>query len=481
MAELRKRAGVYGRQSHGKQVSVEDQLREGQAVCDREGWDAVRFTDRVSASRFGTRERGGWAELIADVDAGSLDVVVLWDSSRGDRTPTTWTAFLESCRQHEVEIYVIRDRHLYRLDVPRDWKTLHDSGTDAAYESEIRSVDVKRGVAGAVLAGKAHGPAPWAFTRIYDRHDRRIFTQVPNDDAPVARAIIERIARQHPIVHLVAELNEAEVPAPGGGEWTRNGLRNVATNPAYAGLRSHNGKLYPGNWKGVVPEATWRDAQAVLADPSRKTTRPGRYRWLLSYLATSPCTGHLNGRPAREPRKRSYYRCVVDGCTTAGVVELDAYIERLVLARLARPDVRDALTPDDDAASAARAEVARVRAELDDLATQLELGPDRGGISASLAARAEPGISARLARAEQQMVTTARNGAVLALLGEGEVTEAILRPRWGLLGVASRRAVISAVISEIVVRPAVAQVPRGSSEEDRLRLVAERTAVSWRQ
>ena len=82
--------------------------------------------------------------------------------------------------------------------------------------------------------------------------------------------------------------------------------------------------------------------------------------------------------------------------------DLDTWAEKRVLALLSRPEMVRRVMPepvDKKAMRAARDEVARVRAEHDDLAKQVA----DGSLSARLAATAEPGILARLALAEKQV------------------------------------------------------------------------------
>lgn len=469
MIHERKRAANYARQSHGKQVSIEDQTREGRAVCDANGWDATDYSDKVSASRFGTQERGGWSDLVTDVTAGKLDVVILWDATRGDRTPSTWAFFLERCRKHNVQIHAVRDRHTYSLDSPRDWKTLHDAGVDAGYESEVRSSDVRRGVAGAALKGKAHGRAAWGYRRVYDEHDRKVFTQVPDENAPVVKEIIERIARRDPIVHICDDLDARGIAAPGGGKWHRNSLRQVAQRPTYAGLRGHNGSTTQGDWEPIVDEATWREAQAVLDDPKRKTTQPGRFKWLLSYVARcAVCDAYMQGTNGHKGRKDTYH--CAKGCAAIGVWEADIYIKELVCARLAREDAREVFAADDEASALARLKVSAVNKELDDLTEQLAAG----AISAMLAGQAEQGIRRRLAEAERELQRHTRHGALMALLDVEDVREA-----WDALAVAGKRSVLDVLFERIEVGPAEERLTRWSKPEDRVRLASERTSVTW--
>ena len=483
---------VYGRQSHGKEASVEDQISAGQARCADLGRPVLRTAqDAVSASRFGTaagKKREDWPQLVADVAAGGVGLVWLWDASRGDRTPQSWHQFLDACRDQRVEVYSERDEYSYRPWVPRDWKTLADSGNDAAYESEIRSVDVRRGVAGAARAGKPHGRARYGYTRIYNSGDRRKFNDEPDECAPIAAEIIKRVAKRDPIVVIQRDLYSRGVPSPEWPgvpwkfkPWARRTIKMLVLNPAYAGLRSHTtdgGKttmLYEATWPAIVDRVTWEAARAVLTEPGRKSSAPGAVKWLLSYLMVSPHGGPTNVQPARAGRTPRY-RCLDDGCTTIGVAEAEEYVTRVVLARLVRPDTRAMFAVTGAAMDDALGELAAVTAE----ARELEKAA-RAGLRPALLAAADEGIQERLRAAEARVAACSSNAAALALLGDGEFTAATARPRWDDLSVAARRSVITALIERIELQPTDVRLTRWSTADERLRLAAERMHITPRR
>jgi DNA invertase Pin-like site-specific DNA recombinase len=85
-------AAIYARVSadrRKRERSVDEQETEGRRVCDDEGWTvaAVYREDPISASRFAGRDRPEWARLLDDMASERFGVLVLWESSRGDRTP----------------------------------------------------------------------------------------------------------------------------------------------------------------------------------------------------------------------------------------------------------------------------------------------------------------------------------------------------------------------------------------------------------
>jgi hypothetical protein len=76
-----------------------------------------------------------------------MDVVVLWESSRGGRELEEWAAFLNACRRTGTGIYITTHGRLYDMANGRDWRSLAEDGVDSAYESEKTSVRIRRHVA----------------------------------------------------------------------------------------------------------------------------------------------------------------------------------------------------------------------------------------------------------------------------------------------------------------------------------------------
>jgi site-specific DNA recombinase len=478
LASPKLRAGIFSRESKGKSTSIADQDRENLAAADELNAEiVVKLSDKVSASRFGRKAREGWPQIIDLVKSGQLDLLIVWEISRGDRTMDSWVPFVSACRDNGVLIYVTSAETLYNPAKAAHRKALLDAGSDAEHESEKVSARTRKGVAGAALSGKAHGAAGFGFTRVYGVHDRKKFTQVPNDQAPIAAAIIERIARRVPLRQIARELNEAGIPSPGGGEWTYVGVRELAKNPAYAGYRDHKGQLHPANWKGLVPVTVWRAAMAVLAEPDRKKAAPGARKWLLSGVAVGACKKDVHVRPGHGVR-RDVYLCQ-DGCIAIAVDDLDTWILILIARRLSRPDARDLFESDSAAAKQAWDEVAKVKLELADLEAQLKRGPNNGGISATLAAAVEPDIRKRLADAEAKAKAASGRGAALMLLGAGDATEESIRKAWNELSVAGRWSVVTDLFERIQIMPATRRLTRHATRDERLREAAERTLVEW--
>lgn len=454
------RAGVYGRQSAAKLKSITEQLTAGTAAVEDEGWElAGTYQDGTSASRYGRKPRGGWARVNEDIEAGRLDVLILWESSRGDRTPETWFAFLSLCRGKGVRIHVITHERTYNLGNARDWKALADDGVSSAYESELLSVRTRRGVAASAASGRpAMGRPVYGYRRVYDSRSGQLIGQEPDPEtAPVARSIIEQVARAVPISQIVRDLNERGVPAPYGAKWYRQRVRDIASNPAYVGLRKHKDKTYPAEWEALVSEEVYYAAQRVLNEPVRLSqARPGRQKHLLTYLAVCP-----EGDPLRA--KQTFYKCQ-SGHVSIRRDPVDALITDLVVARLSQPDLftqlRQAGESADREVEEARNKAAELRARLD----EFRRSAIRGETTPATLAFAE----AELTREIQECDRRASAASLPPVLREFAEPGVDVRARFEAAPLAARRSVIRTLMTIEIIPTRNAYVP-----------VHQRVKVTW--
>lgn len=451
-------AGSYSRQSRDSTKSIDDQANDNRAAAAAEGWQVVaEYADGTSASRFAKRVRDSWQQVLADIDRRAFDVLILWESSRGDRTPETWFAFLSLCRARGVLIHVTSHERTYDMRKRRDWRTLAEEGIDSADESEKISLRVLRGLASSAADGRPWGRCPEGYRRVYDPQTGKLAGQeIDPDRAPIIREIIERVARNEPILSIVNDLNAAGIRPVRAARWYPARIRDIAVNPAYRAVRVHNDAEYPAVWPAIVDDVTWFAAQRVLSDPRRRMTRPGRQVHLLSYLATcGVCEEQRAGEglpPSPMNATYSMYRCQFNGCVGIVRHRVDDHVRDVVIGVLSRPDWHDALRQAGDDADRevveAREAAARLRAELDGWRRSAA----RGETTPESLAVVESGLSARIRAADQRARVAGVPPSVLAMLTPGDD----VRERWEAATVPARREVIRTLCTVRIFRSTTA-------------------------
>lgn len=427
-----KRLGLYLRESkaaiRGSTKEVGDQERVGTRWAAANGCvipaGRIYIDNDLSASIYATKARKDFERLCRDIESGLLDYVWFWSLSRSARRLDMYVKLRDLCQAKGVNWVV--DGRIFDLTDPMDLRSLGMSAVDDEVFSRQLSKNVRRGLAEGAAAGKPHGHTTYGFKRQYN--ERREYTgQVPDDatrqtstghwysPASVVSDIIGWIAKGTPIAQIKRDLEERAIPTPSGGkEWVRSVIRRITTNKAYIGTRVHvagrTGPVseIPNAWPPVDPDEKFPEifakAQMVLSSPTRKTTKPGRARHLLSYVARCTCGDVLQ---AKGGNGRRMYACV-RRCSAIPADDLDLFVQAVIDGYLAREDVQAFLVAgqgDDSEAIEARREAATLREELEawrKLADAGDVTPlDYARFSKALRTR----IDAAEARAEEASVS----------------------------------------------------------------------------
>jgi hypothetical protein len=317
---------------------------------------------------------------------------------------------------------------------------------------------------------------------VYDPSTGRLGPAPEPGEAAVVRELFERITQGHSFHGIARDFAARGLGRRNGKPFSPAHLRSVATGDVYRGKRIHiagrkngnrNGagsaEFVDGQWPALVPERTWHGVQRILSDPARKTTRGGRAKHLLSMIgACDVCGGPLAATYRRGPRE---YVCHRRSCIRVAADEVDALAEAAMLGYLSRPDNVERLTRDDrDDADLAevRDEIAAIRAELDDLADQL----GRGELSATLAARAEPAILARLRAAEGREAELSTPEALRGLMAPGQN----VADRWEAAPISAKREV-----ARLLLAPDVLGELRVTRYPSRGHKVPAADRITWRR
>ncbi|GIJ45803.1 site-specific recombinase DNA invertase Pin [Virgisporangium aliadipatigenens] len=460
------RAAIYSRVSSDDERqgrSVGEQEAECRAVAERERWTVAEnaaFVDNDrSASRYARKKRPGFADMLAYLEAGEADVLLLWESSRGSRRLAEWAALLDLVRDQGMHVHVVTHGRTYDPRRARDMRSLQDDGVDAEHESGKTSERILRAVRGNAARGRPHGKLLYGYGRRYD--DRGQFVeQFPDPlQAPVVVELGRRVLAGESLKRIVADLNAREVVSPGGSVWTSNEVRRVLLNPAYVGKRVHQGKVMgEALWPAILKQDDFDRLTALLTDPRRKTVRDPSIKHMLTGAARC---GICDGR-MRVKRIRTYqaYVCSSGYCVSIRVESLESFIERLVIERVSRPDAAGIFTRGNEAAERAveaAEELAKLRSRLDGFVAEAAAGR----LTPGMLARVESELAPKIAEAERQAKPVPVHPELAAL--------DVGRPRqwWDGLSLAGRRMAVQALMAVRVERATRAN---HGPVEDRVRI-----------
>jgi DNA invertase Pin-like site-specific DNA recombinase len=432
------RAALYHRVSTADQ-SIARQHAENLAACERYGWEPAEYDDLgLSASRFAGRRGGAnrahYGRLLADLSAGQLGVIVLWEASRGNRQLTGWSLLLDACRRHGVLIHITSEGYTYDLSRARDWKALAEAGVASAMESETLSLRVRSGKDAGMKAGRPQGGLAYGIRRVRDPLKAKhawLRDEADPVTGPVAARIIRAVAAGEGFRAIADQLTAEHIPAARGGRWHAATVHKIAGNPAYVAA-------------GVVDEETSLRARARLADPGRKGERASRqvYRYT-GVLRCSVCA-----QPVRGARRAGTDRYLCpSGHISITAAEVDDWVDMLAVARLAEPDLIGLFDQaDPEAASAARAEAAGHRTRIAEAGASYAAGRIELDTLEAITAACRPAAEAAERRARDAEMPT-------PLRGLPDPSKAVAGRRWASLTVPARKAALRILAPDAVIRP----------------------------
>ncbi|XVV05318.1 recombinase family protein [Actinosynnema sp. CA-248983] len=437
------RAYIYGRASADKQISVEDQIDDCVDFCEDEGFrvDAILRENDRSASRYRTKDRPKFKQLLAAMQAGKMDVLVTWENSRAQRELDVYVELRKICEKYGVLWAYGGD--VYDMSDPADREKTAQDAVKAESESDHISMRVSRGVRKRAKRGLWHGPLQYGYKREYDPETGEVLRQVADPvTSKIVKEIVRRLLEGHSVTGIVKSLNERKVPCPRSGEWTASKIRHIALNPVYIGQRVHLGEVVSeGQWPAIIKPVQHASVRALLTNPARRTNKDGtRVKHLLSGIATCGRCGSPVGR-IRADGFESY------GCRKSRHVvrlqtRVDQFVEEALLSALETPSMADLfLVERTEDVSAVLDEAKELRARLETIYRDAALGKISGAGVAAIEAELLPLVEEAEKRAERASVPDVLAG----LVG------ADARTVWKGLTLVQKRAVIRTVMQPLIL------------------------------
>lgn len=447
------RAGIYCRMSlavMNDPTKVEDQARVSRDLAARLGWTIAEdrghpegggvYTDNSRSAWQKTRKRPAWDRMLADVDAGRLDGIVVYHGDRLVRQPYDLETLIQLADGKGLKLAA--PTGMRSLDNTDDRFVLRILVAQACMESDNTSRRRKSQYERWRREGKVRpgGRGGRAFGFRTDG-----VTHIPAETALI-RGAAERILAGRRTSHVAAWLNEQGAVTPAGGPFTHGTVRKMLARPRYAGLMPDGASA--AAWEPVLDRETWEQVRAVLevrAAGFAFATNARRY--LLSGIARcSECGSGLQIRAERNPAL-SGYGCVRPGCRKVqrSARLLDDYVTGFVIGRLAAAERMPRSLPRPGMEAEFR-ELARQRAETEAMITD----HSKGGRLQLLMARLDS-IDRRLAQLRDLSGEDARARLIRAHAG-------ITREEFRALPLEVRRSLVTACVT-VTVRPASRRGP----------------------
>ena len=358
------RCAIYTRKSSEEGLEMEfNSLDAQRESCEAyvasqkaEGWLPV--PDHYDDGGFsgGNLERPALKRLLADIESGLVDVVVVYKIDRLSRSLMDFAKLVEVFDRNSVTFVSVTQSFNTTTSMGR--LTLNILLSFAQFEREVIGERIRDKFAASRRKGMWMGGVPPLG---YDVVARKLVVNAP--EADLVRHIFERFLKVGSATLLVKELNAAghrtkswttqDGKVREGVPLTKNFLYKLLDNRVYLGEAVHKGEAHAGEHPAIIDRAVWDKVQAVKTDnaprkraAATRATTPAPLKGLVTCAhcgrAMTPTHTRKKGRLYR------YYTCMKainaghDSCPVRSVAagEIEAAVVGQVRALLRAPEIR---------------------------------------------------------------------------------------------------------------------------------------------
>ncbi|MDP0399178.1 recombinase family protein [Tsukamurella strandjordii] len=333
---------IYARISKdraGAGLGVERQTEDCLALAERLGWTVLRAESDNDISAYSGKRRPGYERTLAALESGEASAVVAWHSDRLHRRNVELERFIDVVERTGAQVATVQSGPV-DLASPSGRMQARILGAVSAHEIEHLTERIRAEKRQALTAGTFRGGLrPFGY-------ERDGLTLRPVEADLVRRAIAD-VTTGKPLRAVAREWTQAGHLTTLGKAWTAPSMKVTLTRWRNAGLVELDGEpAGAAQWEAIVTEDELRAVRAVLADPSRRTSRGNQRKYQGSGIYIDDATGHpMKAGMSNRVEPQAIYRADPrgPGSATADADELDEYVSAAICARLSAPDARELL------------------------------------------------------------------------------------------------------------------------------------------
>jgi site-specific DNA recombinase len=283
----------------------------------REGW--ILLPERYDDGGFtgAHMERPALTRLLAAVEAGALDCVVVYKVDRLSRSLLDFTRILSLFEKHQVSFVAVTQQFNTSTSLGR--LTLNILLSFAQFERDLIGERTRDRMSAARRRGKWAGGHPVLGYDVDPAAGKLI---VNDGEAGRVRALFALFEKQGSLPATLDEIGRRGWKLKSwtrksgelrpGGPFTRNSLRRLLSNVLYTGRIRHKGQFYPGEHAALIDPATWERVQTLIARrPTADRVRNKHGALLTGLLFCESCqTRMIYVCVGKKDRRYPYYVCL---------------------------------------------------------------------------------------------------------------------------------------------------------------------------
>ncbi|WP_173934277.1 recombinase family protein [Chelativorans sp. Marseille-P2723] len=265
------RCAIYTRKSSEEGLEQEfNSLDAQREACEAyiasqrsEGWVLVRDRYDDGGVSGGTLERRALKQLLADIEDGLIDVVVVYKIDRLSRSLMDFSKLVEVFDRNGVTFVSVTQSFNTTTSMGR--LTLNILLSFAQFEREVTAERIRDKIRASRMKGMwMGGIAPLGY-RVENRK-----LVIDDKEAAVVRMIFERFVAVGSATVLAKMLASEGVRTRRGKPIHKGFLYKLLNNRVYIGEAVHKGESFPGEHEPIIEQALWDRVHAILRTSPRK-------------------------------------------------------------------------------------------------------------------------------------------------------------------------------------------------------------------
>ena len=320
------RCAIYTRKSTEEGLnqefnSLDAQREAGEAYIlsqKHDGWTLVPTQYSDGGYTGANIERPGVRQLLADIEAGKIDCVVVYKVDRLSRSLIDFARMMELFEKRGVCFVSVTQQFNTKASLGR--LTLNILLSFAQFEREIISERTRDKQVAARKKGK------WTGGHIllgYDLDSRAGKLAVNADEADRIREMFRLYLEGTPVIEIVQRFDKLgwrnkqwttqDGKLYGGSPLRRCHIYKLLGNVLYTGQVRVGDEIFPGEHEAIIDQPTFELAQVKLKDNTWKSGNPHRIKMdalLRGMIYCSCCgSGMYSTYSANKERRYRYYVC----------------------------------------------------------------------------------------------------------------------------------------------------------------------------
>jgi site-specific DNA recombinase len=321
------RCGIYTRKSTDEGLdqafnTLDAQREAAESFINsqrQEGWVALPQKYDDGGYTGANMDRPALKRLLADVQAGTVNCVVVYKVDRLSRSLLDFARIMEILDKHGATFVSVTQQFNTTSSMGR--LTLNVLLSFAQFEREMISERTRDKMGAARRKGKWVGGNPVLGYDIAPKGGSLVVNQ---EEAKRVRSIFALYLELGSLIPVVEELHRRgwrmkswttrTGRQAGGKAIAKNSLYNTLTNMIYIGKVNYGGQVYQGEHDRIIDDATWNKVQTALNRNGRRGGRNigNKYSALLKGLVRcrSCNVGMIHTYVNKKDKLYRYYVCV---------------------------------------------------------------------------------------------------------------------------------------------------------------------------